>query len=290
MSESPFIAFYPSDWLAGTRGMSAAETGVYITLIAMMYEREGPLDMDDTRLARLCGASVPAFRKALDVLITEGKIARGDDGLFNRRVGVELEKRAKKRECARDSANARWGKSQQNQQAQDAAALPSQCVGNANHSHIERNSRSKKDNTQHSTPSSARATQPRAVLRQLEPAMAGAPEPPPITLPSELSPSAILGDEVADILGARSPAWAKAGIHAERWTAPRPAGLGLAPGAVRNVARAIRSQRDATGQPPPTSPAYLDGPMADAATIPAQRTTPSARARASPFGACPEVE
>ena len=39
MSKMPWIRFFPSDWLAGTRGMSAVETGVYITLIATMYER-----------------------------------------------------------------------------------------------------------------------------------------------------------------------------------------------------------------------------------------------------------
>ena len=43
MSESPWIKFYPSDWLAGTRGMSATEAGVYINLIAMMYESDGYL-------------------------------------------------------------------------------------------------------------------------------------------------------------------------------------------------------------------------------------------------------
>ncbi len=50
------VAFYPSDWLAGTRGLSDAETGVYITLIARMYEMAGPIERDDNRLARLCGS------------------------------------------------------------------------------------------------------------------------------------------------------------------------------------------------------------------------------------------
>jgi uncharacterized protein YdaU (DUF1376 family) len=33
MGESPFIKFYPSDFLAGTSGLSPAERGVYITLL-----------------------------------------------------------------------------------------------------------------------------------------------------------------------------------------------------------------------------------------------------------------
>lgn len=37
------IALYPSDWLAGTRGLTPAETGIYITLVCMMYERQADL-------------------------------------------------------------------------------------------------------------------------------------------------------------------------------------------------------------------------------------------------------
>ena len=39
----PWFKFYPSDWLGGTRGLTAEETGVYITMIAMMYEAGGGL-------------------------------------------------------------------------------------------------------------------------------------------------------------------------------------------------------------------------------------------------------
>ena len=35
------IPFYPSDWLAGTAALSDAEKGVYITLVARMYEMAG---------------------------------------------------------------------------------------------------------------------------------------------------------------------------------------------------------------------------------------------------------
>ena len=62
------MAFFPSDWLAGTRGMTAAETGVYITLIAMMYERAEPLNFDRPKLARLCGIPAGSFRQVLSAL------------------------------------------------------------------------------------------------------------------------------------------------------------------------------------------------------------------------------
>lgn len=123
MSESPFVQFYPSDWLAGTRGLSAAETGIYITLIAMMYEREAPLNMSADRLARLCGATKPAFEKALAALTDQGKIDATDAGLWNGRVEIELKKRAEKRESAKASVSARWKKTKQNQQNDDTNVI-----------------------------------------------------------------------------------------------------------------------------------------------------------------------
>ena len=138
MKGAPFIAFYPSDWLAGTRALSAVETGIYITLVAMMYERQEPLAMDEARLARLCGASVPTFRKALSALIDEGKILVVDGGLWQDRVDRELKKRAEKSDSARDSANNRWRKSKENQRRSDADAMRTQCEHDAihNHNHI----------------------------------------------------------------------------------------------------------------------------------------------------------
>lgn len=83
----PWFKFYPSDWLAGTRGLSAAETGVYITLISMMHEREAPLDMDDTRLARLCGLPARNFRRAIEALMDQGKLVKMDGGLWASVIG-----------------------------------------------------------------------------------------------------------------------------------------------------------------------------------------------------------
>jgi len=131
MAESPYFQFYASDWLAGTRGLSAAEMGVYITLLAMMYEREAPIDMDHDRLARLCGATPAAFRKCLSALIEEGKIEDTDEGLFNKRARKEIQIREKKREVNSSNANERWRKTKQKQRKADATASNSQCETDA---------------------------------------------------------------------------------------------------------------------------------------------------------------
>lgn len=108
MSEGPWFKFYPSDWLAGTRGMTATEMGVYITIIAMIYDAGGPVRDDEKRLARRCGISVATFRKIRDALIDEGKIEVAESGISNARAISEIENREKISQSNRDSANERW--------------------------------------------------------------------------------------------------------------------------------------------------------------------------------------
>ncbi|OCP36749.1 YdaU family protein [Ensifer sp. LC163] len=133
MSKMPWIRFFPSDWLAGTRGMSAVETGIYITLISTMYERGEPIPEDHARLARLCGASNSAFKKALETLVDEGKINRVDGGLWNDRVEKEQVYLSEKSEVGSKAARARWGKKgNENDVGNDADALRVHSEGNAN--------------------------------------------------------------------------------------------------------------------------------------------------------------
>lgn len=133
MSKMPWVRFFPSDWLGGTRGMSAVETGVYITLIATMYERGEPIPEDHSRLARLCGASNSAFKKALETLLDEGKITRVDAGLWNDRVEKEQVYLSEKSEVGSKAARARWDrKDNKNNGDYDANALQTQSAGNAN--------------------------------------------------------------------------------------------------------------------------------------------------------------
>lgn len=127
-NEGPWIRFFPSDWLGGTRGMSATETGIYITLIMTMYENREPVLRDDARHARLCGTTIPIYRRTLETLVRLGKVVVLDGGLlWQERVSLELQNRHDKTEAARNSANERWGsKDQQNQPKENADALRTQ--------------------------------------------------------------------------------------------------------------------------------------------------------------------
>ncbi len=132
MSGNPWIRFFPSDWLAGTRGMTPSEVGIYITLIALLYERGGKLENNPARLSRLCGASNSGFKRTLETLIDEDKIV--DDGVYlsNIRVLEELSYTQNRSTLARDSANRRWGElSNKNSHGADANAMRAQCNGNA---------------------------------------------------------------------------------------------------------------------------------------------------------------
>lgn len=139
MSDLPWFRFFASDWLTGTRGMSAAEAGIYITLIASMYDQAEPLVDDPKRLARLCGATPTVFKATLKILIHEGKITRGENGLWNDRVETELNFREGKSQAARKSSNARWSnKGNENNGGGNANAMPSQCGSDASQSQKER--------------------------------------------------------------------------------------------------------------------------------------------------------
>lgn len=104
-----WVRFFPAEWLGGTVGMPAEEIGVYITLVAMMYERGDHVPEDHTRLSRLCGLTPRRFGHALQKLIDAGKIERAERGLWNRKVALEHSRREAKLLSARDSAKARWG-------------------------------------------------------------------------------------------------------------------------------------------------------------------------------------
>ena len=103
------IAFYPSDWLTGTLGMKADEIGVYITLIARMYEMAGPIERNDERLYRICGCnSKRHFIKILNYLICEGKVNEVENELFNKKVAKEINKVVEKSSKSKLAAQERW--------------------------------------------------------------------------------------------------------------------------------------------------------------------------------------
>lgn len=131
MSEGPWFKFFASDWIAGVGDLTAAERGVYITLLAAIYDKDGNVRYDEARLARLCGCPKAAFRRAFEALVAEGKLSVVEGKVSNQRAKSVLTEREIRSEKARASAQARWNqqekKIEQNQSPPDAIASEAQC-------------------------------------------------------------------------------------------------------------------------------------------------------------------
>lgn len=133
----PWFKFYPSDWLSGTRGLTPAETGVYVTLVCMMYENDGQLTRNDARLARRCGCTSAAFKKIIVNLLGENKFTDNNGILTNERVQKELAERSHRVQKASDAAHHKWsrarGNNQQNQGQNSTPAYTSHSSSGANY-------------------------------------------------------------------------------------------------------------------------------------------------------------
>lgn len=107
--------------------MTAATKGVYITILCLIYEREAPLPQSWDDLARRCGCTLPAFKRAIERLQADGKITVLDEGIWSEKCEKHIAQRYERRSSAKAAAKTRWQKSQQKQRVDDATALRGQC-------------------------------------------------------------------------------------------------------------------------------------------------------------------
>lgn len=83
MKTSPYVAFYPSDFLVGTMCMSAEEVGAYMRLLCFQWQ-QGGIPKEEDKLARISG--LPA--RKLTLVLT--KFDLHEDGLLkNQRMERE---------------------------------------------------------------------------------------------------------------------------------------------------------------------------------------------------------
>lgn len=127
MSQNPYVQFYTSDFLGGTSGMTAACKGVYITLLCQMYEAESPLGQSWDMLARRCGCTLPAFKRAISDLVDDGKITITDDGIWSTKCEKHIALRRERQNSASSAAKKRWEKTQQKQDEANTDAVKAQC-------------------------------------------------------------------------------------------------------------------------------------------------------------------
>jgi uncharacterized protein YdaU (DUF1376 family) len=95
------IDWSPSEWLAGTRGLTVRQTAVYITVLNIIYDRGRPCPNDATFIAGHFGVAeeenwrglTRSIRASIDRLVEMGKLIVCPDGdLTNERADLELNK------------------------------------------------------------------------------------------------------------------------------------------------------------------------------------------------------
>jgi len=108
VAESPWIKFYTSDFLTGVADLQAEEIGIYTVLLALIWDKGGPIPDDPAWLARRAGTSTRKFNQVRNRLIELGKLEARDGLLGNRRAIQEVGKRDGKSAQARNAALTRW--------------------------------------------------------------------------------------------------------------------------------------------------------------------------------------
>jgi uncharacterized protein YdaU (DUF1376 family) len=84
-------------WLDGTRDLDPELRGIYVDVLCLIYDRDGPLPDDDGWMAHQLHVSRRKWRAARDTLVACGKLAASPSGLTNKRAELELENRAERR-------------------------------------------------------------------------------------------------------------------------------------------------------------------------------------------------
>lgn len=111
-SGAPWFKFFCRDWLDATRRLEPELRGIYVDLLCVMYDRDGPVPDDEAWVSHQLHISKRLWRSARERLIAAGKIRAVPGGLINDRAAAEIEERATRREVNREngSKNARAGR------------------------------------------------------------------------------------------------------------------------------------------------------------------------------------
>ncbi len=93
MPKFPYYKRYTDDALTGMRELDLQQRGAYITVLDLIYEKDGDLVDDDRFLAGYLGVDIRVWRRLKRKLIELDKIQIGDGRIRNRRADVVLAER-----------------------------------------------------------------------------------------------------------------------------------------------------------------------------------------------------
>lgn len=135
MSAKPWVKWFPADFLHGVVELEPAEGWVYVIVLNLIYDSDGPIKMDVARLARRCRMRPTSVKAALTALIEAEKLFLQDGLLGNGRALSVIKSRRDRGEKSSNAATTRWEnerqKANENSADEHADALLTECEGNA---------------------------------------------------------------------------------------------------------------------------------------------------------------
>jgi len=108
MSDTPWIKWYPADFLNGVADLSPHEIAVYTIILCRIYDEDRAIPHDVQKIARRCNMRVPQCEKVLKSLIDEGKLFSDDNVIDNKRAQKEREKRQETSSKQSRNSTKRW--------------------------------------------------------------------------------------------------------------------------------------------------------------------------------------
>ena len=119
-----WVKFEFEKWIGGVRRLSNAERGVYIDMLAAIYENGGPVEYEPDRMWKAFGCpNVRNFKRSVEGLIHAKKLELKDGKLKNGKASEVLELMFQTRSVKQQNAFSGWKKRKQKQQPDDATAL-----------------------------------------------------------------------------------------------------------------------------------------------------------------------
>lgn len=93
MGKRRWFRFHIDRWRNGTFGLKPNEIVAYITVLCELYDNAGFIkrsDKDFNIMARRCGMRPSSFKKAVDVLISTGKLSEFRGQITSKQVTEEM--------------------------------------------------------------------------------------------------------------------------------------------------------------------------------------------------------
>ncbi len=109
MTAKPWVKFYPSDFLNGIADLPPELVGAYTIILALIWDRGGPIDDDPSWIARRLNVGTKAWTHTIrPKLLASGKIEIRNGLIGNKRAIEEVERRDGVADKNRKNALSRW--------------------------------------------------------------------------------------------------------------------------------------------------------------------------------------